>query len=748
MNKGKLTIVFVLLTLLALSWGCSGSGNGGSGVLPEAQLPTQEMKDASGHWGTYQVSIDLNTHDVEITQLRQSNLILNVLGFMEPPALVNMSIDFDTLVIDIDNNYIGVDVSLSHPIPDPVFMGFDVRGICIGPELTNADGYTILMNPADFESVPFGYIDGLLGAPNSYANYDGIWGYKYFCNGLDLDDDFATFFTDEDNLTDRGVFSENTTNWRHYDLSWDGSSLDFMVFNYAVYANYDWPLGDPPIEIDMFPISTANSQEAFCASAWAPVANTMYWDVDGDEGGGMLTLDVEVWDWQDASVQLVTIESVEAGVIAQTASDADSAGSTSKSWIHTFTDVPAVPTTIGDLDILITITSPDVTFGEAWFFELMDSGHDFYDENLWCTFMTSAYVALYEPATGGWSIKDTDVLPTTIPVTNEKNFCVQANDGFDKEGIYYFTGDVGFDVSYYDMTYSGPSTLAGSLFDPFFGNIGGILINVADLGSIEVPPMGAVVFCNRSTAPMVWGGYLANAPVWWCSPTDFPSLTNGWLYFNMRFIDLEYPNVGMAENMWGFWVNNPAGVDGATYYLTPSYSTGYFSITGYFTVDHSSAGVDGQISVNNVKRFGIDTDVNPDHLAAPCSMMWYYLEQDPGNPSVEVCGNASTFAFFTPKYTIDDDELDGLPVDLAVLSNWTDEWEDVEFNQMALLEDYEDGTWTVSWWEWDGTAMQLIQRLDPIDGTPHNLDIDNVNNEVHVWATDGGTTSFWIFYYN
>ena len=121
MNKGKLTIVFVLLSLLALSWGCSGNGNGGSGVLPEAQPPAQEMRDVSGHWGTYQVSIDLNTHEVDITQLRQADLILNVLGFMEPPALDSMSIDFTTLVIDPDNNYIGVDVVLSHPIPATLF---------------------------------------------------------------------------------------------------------------------------------------------------------------------------------------------------------------------------------------------------------------------------------------------------------------------------------------------------------------------------------------------------------------------------------------------------------------------------------------------------------------------------------------------------------------------------------------------------------------------------------------------------
>ena len=740
--RRSLFLFLAFALTVAVVIGCS-SGGGGEVTLPTMDKPAQSDYIGTHLWGTYQVIIDKNTHQGEVVQLRGADQIVNVVGFLEPPPLGNMSIDWDTLVFD--DPFINVDVILKHPIPDPVFMGFDVRGICFGPDVLNADGLTPVMNPADFEGEPFGYMDGLLGAPNAYANYDGVWGYKYFCDGLGLNDDLATFFQSETNLADRGVFRDGSLNTRHYDLSWEGKTtpLDFLVFNYAIYANYDWPLQNPPTVND-FNI-TANSSEAFCFSATA-VANTLYYDPIGMTGGGALTADVEIWDWQGAASQEVTIESVELGIIAQTASDADSTGSTTKSWIHTFTDVPGVPVSVGELDILVTVTDPDVTFGQAWFLDLLSPGNDLYDVNVWCQWLWTVNVVESLP-TGGWSIRDTGPLPPTIPVADEKNFCVTANDTFSSQGIYYFTADIGYDISYYDMTYT-TSTLLGSLNDPFFGNIGGLLINPADLGSIEAPPMGAMVFCNRSTAPMTWGGYRADAPVWWSSATDFPNLTNGWLYFNMRFIDLEYPNVGIAENMWGFWVNQPAGVDGATYYLTPSYTTGYFSITGYFPVDHSSSGVDGQISEVNVTRFGIDTDVNTEHLTAPCNMMWYYVEQDPGNPGVEVCGNASTFAFFTHKYTIDDEELEGLPIDVSVLANWTAEWDDVEFNQMALLEDYEDGTWCVSWWEWDGTAMQLIERHDPIDGTPHNLDCDTENNEVHVWATDGGTTSYWIFEHN
>jgi hypothetical protein len=739
MRRSLFLFVAFALTI-ALVIGCS-SGGGGDVTLPTVDKPAAADHIGTYSWGSYQVVIDKATQQVDIVQLRGVDQIINVVVFLEPPPLGNMTIDFDTLIFN--DPFIEVDVILKHPIPDPVFMGFDVRGICIGPEVLNADGYTVCMNPADFAGDPFGYTDGLLGAPNSYAGYDGVWGYKYFCDGVGLNDDIATFFADETNLANRGVFRELGQNSRHYSLSWENTvtPVDFMVFNYAIYANYDWPLVGPPEDVNDFAI-TANASEAFCFNA-TEVANTLFFNPVSMTGGGNLSLDIEVWDWQGAASEEVTIESVEAGVIPQIAADADMVGNWSKSWIFQFTDVAGTPTTTADLDILITVTDP-ATFGESWFMNLLGTGNVWYAENLWVQFKTSVAVSEFV-ASGELQIKDTGPLPGTLPVANEKNFCVTADNTFSHAGIYYFTGDIGYDVSYYPLDYSGPSTLYGSIQDPFFGNIGGLLINVADMGSIEVPPMGAVVFCGRNTSPMSWGGYPSCGPVWWSSATDMPNLSNGYIYFNMRFIDLEYV-YDLAGRMWGFWVNYPAGVDGATYTLDPGYGvSNYSSIDAYFTVDHGSAGVDGQISVDNVKRLAIDNNVNPALLTAPCNMMWYYLETDPGNPSIECAGNASTFAFFTPKYTIDDDEFVGTPVDIATLNNYGKAgFEDSVFNWLALLEDIGDGTWCVSVWEWDGTAMQLIDRTDPIDGTCYSLDCDTNNQEIHVWADDGGM-NYWIF---
>lgn len=742
MNKGKLTIVFILLSLLALSWGCSGSGNGGSGVLPEAQPPAQEMRDVSGHWGTYQVSIDLNTHEVDITQLRQADLILNVLGFMEPPALDTLSIDFDSLVIDPDNNYIGVDVVLTHPIPDPTFMGFDVRGICIGPELTNADGYTILMNPADFEGVPFGYMDGLLGAPNSYAGYDGVWGYKYFCGGLGTEDDLATFFYDEDNLTNRGVFSESTSNWRHYDLSWDAADVEFLVFNYAVYANYDWPDGDPPHEIDNFFISTANSQEPFCATGLDPVANTLYYDLDDDEGGGMVTLDVEVWDWQDASIQIVTIESVEAGVIAQTSSDADAAGSTSKSWLYTFTDVPGIPTTSADLDILITITSPDVTFGEGWFFDLLDPSHIYYDDNLWCTFITSVPVSDEGPAGEGFSIKISDDLPATLPTSNEKNLCVVGDDAFGKGGVYYHGGTTGnYQVHKYPLDYSAPSVNFCTMVNPW-GPMDSWFGSPAEMGSVEVSPMGAFIVNTRSAGPdPFWSGPRRRCHHLYGTTCN---AVNVWLVYNMQATDL-FSTSDSQATVYSWAKGDPTSVaPGYTYKHDPPYEGGSDWMPGYYP---PGAG-DGLVSEDHT-RGGMDSA--PNFSGYDC-MVAYVEGTSAANSAVEVYKNFKTIPSPSSVWTLKSTNgLVGRAKDVSWLANYGVEgFEDAVGNYMCVLEDNEDTTWQVSVWEWDNdnSALLLVARYSPaISGTPYNLDCDTENQEIHVWADDGGTPTYYVFWW-
>jgi hypothetical protein len=203
------TILVVLLVIFDVS--CS---QGKSGITTP---DIDGAKDEAGGWGTkylaglWHVQINPATGSYDIASLRSSELILNVLGFLEPPPLSGVNIDLDSLVIEPPE--IQVDVILSHPIPDPVFMGFDVRGVVFGPRVTNSDGMTILTGPEFFKNEPFGYIDGLLGAPDNVANYEGLAGYKYFCDGLGKDADLVTFMSNAANLSRRRTPTAGTTSW-------------------------------------------------------------------------------------------------------------------------------------------------------------------------------------------------------------------------------------------------------------------------------------------------------------------------------------------------------------------------------------------------------------------------------------------------------------------------------------------------------------------------------------------------------
>lgn len=389
-----LSLVFVLILMFAIS--CSG-GNGDLVTPPTGDRNVVAAEPGSTAFlGLWQFVADKATGNVDMVQLRSADKIINVLGFMEPPALTLMDLDWPALDIDFDGGTAEVGVILTHPIAgDPVFTGFDVRGVCFGPTVTNADGLTITPGPEFFSGVPFGYQDGLLGAPDSFGNYEGLAGYKYYCDGLAADGDLVTFFNDADNLADRGLFSAGETNQRDYLLDWNGTGYDILVFNYAIYANYDWPVGDPPITKDNFDITTANSAEAFCCNV-VELNNGLYYA--GTGGGGTISLQAEIWDWL-GDITDVTIESLEPGIIAQTSYDAAiGAFPNGYSYGYEFYAVPGTPTTVGDLDILITVVDSK-TFGEHWFLDLLETSHAMYDANIYNCFVHTATVIDCPPAT-------------------------------------------------------------------------------------------------------------------------------------------------------------------------------------------------------------------------------------------------------------------------------------------------------------------------------------------------------------
>ncbi len=403
----KGSAILCLVSFLFVIFLVSCSGGGGNIVTPDPGSSAAPIDEASGQvltpppdvsgattcFGLWQFVADKATGKADLVQLRTADKILNVLGFMEPPPLSLMDLDWPNLNIDFPNGTVDVGVKFTHPINDGIFTGFDVRGVVFGPEVTNADGLTIIPSPEFFKGVPFGYQDGLLGAPDSHADYEGLAGYKYFCDDLGPDDDLTEFFSDPANLIYRGSFSPNKKIQRNYHLDWNNVEHNFLVFNYAIYANYDWPVGEAPWFVDDWEMSTANSAEAFCCNV-TELANDLYF-ADGS-GGGDISLQVEVWDWQD-DIADVTIKSLEPGVIAETSYDVGLGNmGTDYSYGFEFNYVPGTPTTTGDLDILITATDSK-TFGECWFLDMLPASNSMYDELIYNCFVHTASVAANQP---------------------------------------------------------------------------------------------------------------------------------------------------------------------------------------------------------------------------------------------------------------------------------------------------------------------------------------------------------------
>lgn len=395
MNKSHVLCVLHLLVFLI----CISCSSGKADVLipgTEEPSPKAGLSGRTTSLGLWQFIADGTTDDVMLIQLRGADKILNVLGFMEPPPLKYLDLDWPNLEIDFENGTAHVGVKLTHPFGhDSLFTGFDVRGVVFGPRVTNADGLTVIPSPEYFKGVPFGYQDGLLGAPDSIADYGGLAGYKYFCDGLEADDDMTSFFANPSNLTDRGKFSGTSPHQRNYDLDWNGSGYNILVFNYAVYANYDWPSGDTPYDLDDFSITTANSSEAFHCSV-TEIENTLRYPPDPDSG--VLSLQVEVWDWQN-NIASVEVKSLVPGVIGPVTATSSLPGTTPYSRIFEFPAMPGAATASGRMYILITVTDPE-TVGESWFMDLLPSTNPLYYNDLQCWWLHSTNVK----SEGGWAL--------------------------------------------------------------------------------------------------------------------------------------------------------------------------------------------------------------------------------------------------------------------------------------------------------------------------------------------------------
>jgi len=298
---------------------CSGNpvipANGGvAGVVPD-------HVSMGSHYiaGYFEISVDPLSNTIQSIPLRNLQLHLNALRFLEPPPPVCLHLEN----LQITGSSVDVDVSFDHPFPDyQEYSGFDVCGIVItsgsisgfsdpdiviagegDTRLVNPDGLTRWWNPSEFpynQSAPiFGYIDGVLGTPDDIANFSAtLNGYKYHAEGLGADASPTSI-----DYEMRGVFPAGTTQCRHYTIELDAG----LVFNYAIDASWSAPDGPPVVIPDSFP-PDANRDEPWFVEAEV-TDNTLYYNPDAGSGGGELTIQVTCYDWFDGTDNIVHVES-------------------------------------------------------------------------------------------------------------------------------------------------------------------------------------------------------------------------------------------------------------------------------------------------------------------------------------------------------------------------------------------------------------------------------------------------------
>ncbi len=208
----------------------------------------------------------------------------------------------------------------------------------------NPDGFTRWWNPSEFpqDGTIFGYKDGLLGTTDSIADFNcTLNGYKYFCDDLDDSDAPLTDVT----LAGRGMFSAGQKNVRHYTIE---LGEDGLIFNYAVDAAWQFPSGDPPYTAPDDFLMTANRDEPWRIDI-EETGNTL-WN-DGDSSGGELHLSVDVYDWLDAGLNTVRVEST--GNFAITQSSVPTGGGDGYSTYEI--DITSATPSEGEISLLISV---------------------------------------------------------------------------------------------------------------------------------------------------------------------------------------------------------------------------------------------------------------------------------------------------------------------------------------------------------------------------------------------------------
>ncbi len=320
----------VLFAALLIAMGCSSGGGN-----PTAPTADPDLTGSSSHvgqaqthlWGYYDVYIDIPTQTATAVLNRNAMFSANVVQFVNGSAM-NLQFTINGTPVTPDYIDVDIDVAIRHPFPGlPQYNGYDVRGVFIGNGskmsgyddnlIYNSlgqvedevmydfegggyddphaglvgmpDGYTRWFNPTEFK-IPglFGYTAGKCATPG-FKGTATLNPYKYFADGLDVEDDLWSFLLA---TPDHGVFSAGSQNTRNYYIRFPVPNPG-VKFGYAIVANW--------IDEDTHP---ANAPEPIGITV--AVTPELYYVSDIDKGGN-LVLDINVFD-RDAGTPVGPVE--------------------------------------------------------------------------------------------------------------------------------------------------------------------------------------------------------------------------------------------------------------------------------------------------------------------------------------------------------------------------------------------------------------------------------------------------------
>jgi len=342
MNRWTVLIaVFAIMALIVL--GCSG--NGGSPVTPTTgpEMTSSNTGQAQTHlWGYYDLYFDFDNQSVECVPNRNVMFTANTTMFINGnPA--NLGFDIFGTPVGVDYIDVDIDVTITHPFPGiHQYDGYDVRGVFMGEgseslmygsnldyaeyasnqhmkdynplgddteymdpydaPVGDPDGYTRWFNASEFTGGgALGYMPGKLATPGYEDKLTATLNpYKYFCDGLDPEDDLWTWWTTAGNTDGHGLFAAGSVNTRNYYLRFP-TPTPGVAYGYAVVATW----GEPGADDDPADFIENAVEAVACSVAIDP---DIYYVPDGSDLGGDFIADVMlgVWDHQPSTVFIET----------------------------------------------------------------------------------------------------------------------------------------------------------------------------------------------------------------------------------------------------------------------------------------------------------------------------------------------------------------------------------------------------------------------------------------------------------